>query len=206
MAGLRQIYDVDLKLLRCFCAIVDEGGFNAAQASLNLSQSVLSEHLKSLELRLGARLCQRGPKGFKLFPEGEVVYQAAKELFASMETFKQRTSTIHDRAHGELSIGIQDGIVDNPNSRISEALELFSENYPNVRFNVEMMLGFQNACSAKGCRSAAVERIRSSICQTVPLRPRRSSPRPIAAEVIWSASAISIREATSDTARTRDWH
>jgi DNA-binding transcriptional LysR family regulator len=143
MAGLRQIYDVDLKLLRCFCAIVDEGGFNAAQASLNLSQSVLSEHLKSLELRLGARLCQRGPKGFKLFPEGEVVYQAAKELFASMETFKQRTSTIHDRAHGELSIGIQDGIVDNPNSRISAALELFSENYPNVRFNVEMMLGFQ---------------------------------------------------------------
>ncbi|MBV8839057.1 MAG: LysR family transcriptional regulator, partial [Alphaproteobacteria bacterium] len=90
MSGPSQIYDVDLKLLRCFCAIVEEGSFTAAQATLNLSQSVLSEHLKSLEIRLGMRLCQRGPKGFKLYREGEVVYQAAKELFASIEIFKQR--------------------------------------------------------------------------------------------------------------------
>ena len=60
MSGPSQIYDVDLKLLRCFCAIVEEGSFTAAQATLNLSQSVLSEHLKSLEIRLGTRLCQRG--------------------------------------------------------------------------------------------------------------------------------------------------
>jgi DNA-binding transcriptional LysR family regulator len=143
MPGLSQIYDIDLKLLRCFCAIVEEGGFNAAQAHLNLSQSVLSEHLKSLEVRLGARLCQRGPKGFKLFREGEIVYRAAKELFTSVEVFKQRASSIHEKAFGEISVGIQDGIVDNPRSRITEAIERFSDFYPNVRFNMEIMLGFQ---------------------------------------------------------------
>ena len=101
MSGPSQIYDVDLKLLRCFCAIVEEGSFTAAQATLNLSQSVLSEHLKSLEIRLGTRLCQRGPKGFKLYREGEVVYQAAKDLFASIELFKQRASTINETSFGE---------------------------------------------------------------------------------------------------------
>ncbi|WP_181706683.1 LysR family transcriptional regulator [Chthonobacter rhizosphaerae] len=143
MSNLSQIYDVDLKLLRCFCTIVEEGSFTAAQATLNLSQSMLSEYLKSLEIRLGTRLCQRGPKGFKLFREGEVVYQAAKELFASIETFKQRASNINEGTIYELSIGIQDGIVENPKSRIADAMERFAEYYPNVRFKVEIMLGFQ---------------------------------------------------------------
>jgi DNA-binding transcriptional LysR family regulator len=143
MSNLSQIYDLDLKLLRCFCTIVDEGGFSGAQAVLNISQSMLSEHLRTLEVRLGTRLCRRGPKGFKLFPEGEVVYRAAQELFTSVELFKQRASNMNEGMGYELVIGIQDGIVENPHSRISEAIERFSQYYPNVRFKVEIMLGFQ---------------------------------------------------------------
>ena len=48
-------YDIDLKLLRSFCCIVEEGSFTSAQAALNLSQSALSEYLKSLEIRLGTQ-------------------------------------------------------------------------------------------------------------------------------------------------------
>lgn len=143
MSNLSQIYDLDLKLLRCFCTIVDEGGFSGAQAVLNVSQSMLSEHLRTLEIRLGTRLCRRGPKGFKLFPEGEVVYRAAQELFTSVELFKQRASNINEGTGYELIVGIQDGIVENPRSRISEAIERFSQYYPNVRFKVEIMLGYQ---------------------------------------------------------------
>ena len=39
----------------------------------------MSEHLKTLEIRLGFVLCKRGPGGFKLLPEGERVYKAAVE-------------------------------------------------------------------------------------------------------------------------------
>lgn len=145
MSGISQVYDIDLKLLRCFCTIVEEGGFTAAQATLNMSQSVLSEHVKSLESRVGVRLCQRGPKGFKLYREGELVYEAAKDLFASIEVFKQRASTISERAYGELVVGIQDGVVENPRARISEAIERFTDYYPNIRFKIEIMLGYQMA-------------------------------------------------------------
>ncbi len=138
-----QIYDVDLKLLRCFCTIVEEGSFTAAQATLNISQSMMSEYLKSLEIRLGTRLCQRGPKGFKLFRDGELVYAAAKDLFAAIETFKQRASNIDESTHYELIVGIQDGIVDNPSARIAEGIERFSDYYPNVRLRIEIMLGYQ---------------------------------------------------------------
>jgi DNA-binding transcriptional LysR family regulator len=145
MSSISQIYDIDLKLLRCFCTIVEEQSFTAAQAALNLSQSTLSENLKSLEIRLGTRLCRRGPKGFKLFREGEVVYKAAKELFASVEAFKQKAANINQNAGYELSIGIQDGIVENPCARIHDAIHRFSDYYPNIRFRMEVMLGFQLA-------------------------------------------------------------
>ena len=143
MQKLRQLHDIDLKLLRSFCCIVEEGSFTSAQAALNLSQSALSEYLKSLEIRLGTRLCQRGPKGFKLYPEGEVVYNAAKELFASVELFKQRAADLGDGRGYELSIAMQDGIVENPKARIPEAIERFAEYYPSVSLKIEIMFGFK---------------------------------------------------------------
>jgi DNA-binding transcriptional LysR family regulator len=143
MAKLGQVQDVDLKLLRCFCVIVEEGSFSAAQSTLNISQSALSEYLRSLELRLGVRLCQRGPKGFRLYPAGEAVYEAARELFNSVDAFKKRTADLCQGAGYELSIGIQDGIIEHPRSRIVEAIEQFGEYYPGVHLKVEIMLGFQ---------------------------------------------------------------
>jgi DNA-binding transcriptional LysR family regulator len=143
MQNLRQLHDVDLKLLRSFCTIVDEGSFTAAQTTLNLSQSALSEYLKSLELRLGVRLCQRGPKGFKLFPEGEIVYKAAQELFASVELFKQRAALLNGGSGYELSIAIQDCLVESPDCRMAEALERFTSYFPGVALKIEIMLGYK---------------------------------------------------------------
>lgn len=140
---MRQVHDIDLKLLRCFCVIVEEGSFTAAQAALNLSQSALSEYLKSLELRLGVRLCQRGPKGFRLYPEGEIVYRAAKEVFASIDVFKLRSAELSDGAGYQLTVAVQDGIVENPQARIPEAIARFSEYYPNVGLTIEASCGFR---------------------------------------------------------------
>src|SRR5438034_1710130 len=104
MAKLRQVSDLDIKLLRSFSEIVDRGGFAAAQSSLNISQSVMSEHVKTLEIRLGFTLCKRGPGGFKLLPEGEAVYKAAKELFGAIDGFKAEISEISEEISGELVI------------------------------------------------------------------------------------------------------
>lgn len=143
MQVLRQLHDVDFKLLRCFCTIVDEGSFAAAQASLNLSQSMLSEYLKTLELRIGARLCQRGPKGFKLYREGEIVYKAAKALFASVDAFKQQTAGFNGGLGFELSVCVQDGIIDNPLNCVPDAISRFAEYYPNVSLKLEIAHGFR---------------------------------------------------------------
>ena len=54
----------DLHLLAVFMTVVENGGFAAAQVTLNVGQSTVSRHIGDLEKRLGMRLCQRGRVGF----------------------------------------------------------------------------------------------------------------------------------------------
>ena len=53
---LGALTDSDIKLLRVFYVIAQCGGFSAAQAQLNLSQSAISTRMAQLEARLGCRL------------------------------------------------------------------------------------------------------------------------------------------------------
>ncbi|MBY9027938.1 LysR family transcriptional regulator, partial [Pseudomonas fluorescens] len=45
---LGNLNDIDLRMLRTFCAIVEAGGFTAAQARLNTSLSRLSVLVRDL--------------------------------------------------------------------------------------------------------------------------------------------------------------
>src|SRR5206468_729734 len=88
-------------------------------------------------------LCKRGPGGFKLLPEGEAVYKAAKELFGAIDGFKAEISEISEEISGELVIAVEDEIVMNPACRLPEALRQFTaEVGRRVRFRVENMVGY----------------------------------------------------------------
>ena len=69
---MRRLDNIDLRLLRVFVALAEAGSFSNAQIALNLSQSTLSTHIKSLERLLNGELCLRGRRGFKLTPFGEM--------------------------------------------------------------------------------------------------------------------------------------
>ena len=74
---MRQLLDIDLRLIRIFRVIVEAKGLAGAQLVLNLSQSRISTSLAELEARLGARLCRRGRSGFALTEAGRAVYDAS---------------------------------------------------------------------------------------------------------------------------------
>src|SRR5271154_1459784 len=111
---MRRLDNIDLRLLRVFVVLAEAGSFSSAQISLNLSQSTLSTHIKSLERLLNGALCLRGRRGFRLTPLGEATLAAARELFADIDKFQQRLGRTSDRLVGRLSIGIVDGVISNP--------------------------------------------------------------------------------------------
>ncbi|MCB1377347.1 MAG: LysR family transcriptional regulator [Alphaproteobacteria bacterium] len=107
---MRRLDNIDLRLLRVFVVLVDAGGFADAQITLNLSQSTLSTHLSELEKRIGAQLCLRGRRGFRLTDVGQATYDAARKLFADIDDFQARISAASGGITGRLKIGLSDGV------------------------------------------------------------------------------------------------
>lgn len=122
---MRKLGNVDIKLLGVFAAIVEAGGFAAAQVQLNLSASRISTLVADLEARLDMRLCQRGRVGFRLTSEGRAVYEASQRLFAAHEEFRARVGGLGGRLTGELQIGMVDNMVTNRDCRLAEAIGRF---------------------------------------------------------------------------------
>ncbi|MFK8399928.1 LysR family transcriptional regulator [Pseudomonas sp. BGr12] len=132
------LHNIDLKALRVFCQIVESGGFTAAQLQLNASQPVMSNQIRQLEERLQMRLCERGRKGFSLTEEGMVVYQAALELFSSIENFRTVVSRDTSELKGELRISIMDNTATNPDMKIFEAISRIRSKAPNVDISLSI--------------------------------------------------------------------
>lgn len=135
LATPSNLNDLDLRLLRVFCAVVDAGGFSAAQSDLNIGQSTISTHMGELEARLGVRLCRRGRSGFALTEYGEAVYEACESLFAALEDFRSRVGEVQKLLVGSLNIGMLDNTITDPNNRLPEAIASFKKYGPHVQIN-----------------------------------------------------------------------
>ncbi len=133
---LGNIQDSDIKLLRIFYVIAQCGGFSAAQAQLNLSQSAISTQMAQLEVRLGCRLCERGRGNFALTPEGEAVLRSSEKLFAALEDFRTDVAESQGRLTGELRLGLIDNTVTHENPVIRNAIAEFSAVAPGVSINI----------------------------------------------------------------------
>lgn len=137
--AIGQISDIDIRLLKIFKAVVDNGGFAAAEVQLNISRPAISIAISDLEKRLDLRLCQRGRSGFTLTEEGQEIYNASLQLLVSLETFKTQVNAIHHQLKGELNIGITDNLVTLPHMRITHALAALKKAGPEVRINIRMI-------------------------------------------------------------------
>jgi DNA-binding transcriptional LysR family regulator len=131
-----QLQDVDLKLLRVFMTVVRCGGFSAAQATLNVSQSTISEQMTTLETRLGLKLCERGRSGFRLTEHGVATYEAAQRLQVAVESFCVDTDALKKHISGKLYLGIIDNTVTDSASPLPQALQAFVSRGHDVHLDV----------------------------------------------------------------------
>lgn len=73
--------------LRYFITIVDVGSYMDAAMELNISQSSVSKHIKSLEDELGVALFDRKSRKAKLTSEGKALLPEARLLLEKMDHF-----------------------------------------------------------------------------------------------------------------------
>ncbi|WP_292637910.1 LysR family transcriptional regulator [Mesorhizobium sp.] len=75
---------LDWNLMRVFYEIVQNGGVTAAARAMNRQQPATSQALARLEDQLGVALCERGPGGFAVTEEGEIIFRIASEMVELM--------------------------------------------------------------------------------------------------------------------------
>ncbi|MCL1888751.1 MAG: LysR family transcriptional regulator [Kiritimatiellaeota bacterium] len=78
---------IELHHLRTFIALAEERHLRRAAARLRLSPPTLRTHIRRLEATLGARLCERGPRGTqaRLTFAGEVFLHEARDLLRHLQ-------------------------------------------------------------------------------------------------------------------------
>ncbi|MCA9664745.1 MAG: LysR family transcriptional regulator [Myxococcales bacterium] len=93
-----------------FVAIVRHGSFSAAAAAMQLGRSTVSDHINTLEQKLGVRLIERTTRKLRLSEEGELLYERMSAALAAWseacDAFEQRQSEPTGRLRVTCPIGL----------------------------------------------------------------------------------------------------
>jgi len=130
------LHDIDLKHWRLFKAVVECGGFSAAEEATGMGISAISRQISDLESRFGSQLCLRGRSGFQLTQEGQVAYTAILRLLDSIDEFRETLANSKGEVKGELSLWLIDHCTFTPSNPIACALQSFCTRYPLVNLSI----------------------------------------------------------------------
>ncbi len=128
--------ELDLRLLRCFCAVAEELHFRRAAARLHTTQSAVSQQVKELELRLGVVLFDRNRRRVELTDAGETLYGEARELLAKAEATALRTREAARGLRGSLTFGVIGAATFDPMPHLMQAVRRTA---PDVQFRFREM-------------------------------------------------------------------
>lgn len=122
-----------LKQLKYFISVVDCHSFTEAAALCYISQSAISQQIKSLEEELDVELMIREKRNFSLTPAGEYLYRHGKELLDEFEHLKEETIKRGEDDDTILKIGYLKGY---GAIELHEAVSRFSGTYPEVSLSI----------------------------------------------------------------------
>lgn len=120
---------MELRQLRYFIAVAEEGSFSRAAGRLHVSQPPLSTQIKGLEDELGVQLLERSNRGVSLTAAGLVFFEETRTALARLEHAKKEALRANRSDIGMLSIGFV-SIADY--GILPPALKNFRSSYPLV--------------------------------------------------------------------------
>lgn len=94
-----------LKYMRYFVKVVECNSFTEAAEECFISQSAISQGIRSLEAEVGVQLIKRENRRFSLTPSGEYFYRQSIMILDETDRLCQETRRKADMSHGRLSVG-----------------------------------------------------------------------------------------------------
>jgi DNA-binding transcriptional LysR family regulator len=126
---------LDWDRVRIFYTVAEAGSFTKAGDTLGLSQSAVSRQIGALERELKSPLFHRHTRGLILTEQGEMLFQAAREMTQRLERTRSQLSETRERPSGELKVTATRGL---GGHWLAPRLAEFLDQYPDIR--VELIL------------------------------------------------------------------
>jgi LysR family transcriptional regulator, nitrogen assimilation regulatory protein len=131
---------MDLRQLRYFIAIVEQGSFSRAAETLSIAQPALSLHVRNMEAELGTALLFRTPQGVIATDAGKVLLHHARIVIGQISIAQEEIKNQQTEPRGEVSLGLPGTI----SQILSVPLIIESrKRFPKVKLRIaEAMSGF----------------------------------------------------------------
>ena len=125
---------MDVRQLRYFLAVVDNGGFNRAAEHLLIAQPSLSQTIKALEQDLGVPLFHRAGRKAVLSEAGRELVGPARLVVRDLDAARAAVDDLKGVRSGRLDISAMPSPGVEP---LTSMIAAFSRSYPTVTINVE---------------------------------------------------------------------
>ncbi len=125
---------MQIATLKIFCDLVDSESFTEAAERNGVTQSAVSQQMRTLEERYGVTLVERGRKNFSVTSEGEVFLSAARDILDRFNGIESQLGEMRDSVAGPLrvatvySIGFHE---------LPPYLERYRASFPDVDLSVQ---------------------------------------------------------------------
>ncbi|TNE38624.1 MAG: LysR family transcriptional regulator [Alphaproteobacteria bacterium] len=131
---------MDLRQLRYFISIVEQGSFSKAAQELNVAQPALSLHVRNMEESLGTKLLFRGPHGVTTTEAGQILLRNARMIIEQINHAQEEILEHEAEPAGEVHLGLPGTI----SQILSVPLLLAArDRYPKIKLRIaEAMSGF----------------------------------------------------------------
>jgi DNA-binding transcriptional LysR family regulator len=96
---------LDVRRLRVLREVAAQGSFSAAAEALAFTQPAVSRQIATLEAEAGARLVERGARGIRLTPAGELLLEHAEVILDRLAAAEHQLDALSGLDGGRLRIG-----------------------------------------------------------------------------------------------------
>ena len=124
---------MELRQLRYFLAVAEEGQITKAAERLNITQPPLSQQIILLEEELGVKLFERGKKQIRLTEAGKILRNRAEQMAELTQTTVNEVQEAMAGVCGKLTIGT---ITSSGRSLIPGYIQKYHKLYPRVTFDL----------------------------------------------------------------------
>lgn len=124
---------MDIKDMRAFYAIVEEGNISHAAQRLDIAQPALSRQMKRLENSLGVQLFERGSRRIRLTDAGRVMYSRVEHILGMVDGTVREITEIGSGVAGSIRLGT---ITTSGAMLLPELISEFHSRYPHVTYQI----------------------------------------------------------------------